>query len=527
MRPFRYRFFVPIIAALLFGCAPKKTVVTPPPNPVDESAFREDVAQGDSFFALAHLYGWRRAEAEYESALEIRADSEVVEKLRLTRYLILDREMDEEIYASGDEERLASICSEATKPFQTMLCGLAERTMGVAGVLDPPPAAKHFDFPEEGPLIAEDPALRAYLGLRCALANRQIPVGAEGSASSSFTEGYLALLPGWQKRAPLMLYVKLQSRLLNERELFLNTFPRFAELFCARGQSLLAAERYRDGIAALERTLQLIPDHTGALLQLGNLYLFTFEHHSKALEYFDQALKVDPDSVEGLFGRGVALHGLGRYLDSQVALERLLDAPDVRWSTVRPNDRPYYRSNGYYYRAFNAYQVGSRTAARNWVDLALQLDPAFDGSHYLSGMLRFDEGDIPSAQAEFQRVIEGGTTICNAYYMLGVIAAEHVPHEVGPYFLNNGICLERGMDAELRRIAEFEQSDLDPEGRAQVLELAEKRVARLKSDALASALSMLNAVRSFDRSDDEQLLRSLDHLFDRLNAISVEPAGLD
>jgi tetratricopeptide (TPR) repeat protein len=82
--------------------------------------------------------------------------------------------------------------------------------------------------------------------------------------------------------------MKLQQHLVNEQELFLDAVPQFAELFCARGRSLLAAERYREGIAALDETLALIPDHTGAPLQSGNLYLFGLQYYSRALESFDR-----------------------------------------------------------------------------------------------------------------------------------------------------------------------------------------------------------------------------------------------
>ena len=52
-----------IVTSLLLSCAAKKTVVQPPPSPIDETAFQEHLARGDDFFAESHLYGWRRAEA--------------------------------------------------------------------------------------------------------------------------------------------------------------------------------------------------------------------------------------------------------------------------------------------------------------------------------------------------------------------------------------------------------------------------------------------------------------------------------
>lgn len=340
-------FFILVISGLLLSCTAKKAVVQSRPTPIDEPAFQEHVARGDEFFAQSHLYGWRRAESEYESALEIRSDSDLSEKLRLTRYLILDREIDEEIYASDDKQRLTSICSGTTTPFRAMLCELAREKLRAAGVIDASPRDGEIPFHNHTALLNEHLALRAYLSLRCALASYQLAADEDPDWSSSYVEGVLSALPPARQREPLMLYVKLQQHLVNEQELFLDVFPQFAELFCARGQSMLAAERYRGGIAALERTLELVPDQTGALLQLGNLYLFALAYYSPALEYFDRVLTWDPTSVEGLFGKAVALHGLGRFRESQVVLGELLEAPDVRWTTVPAKDRAYYRSNGW------------------------------------------------------------------------------------------------------------------------------------------------------------------------------------
>src|SRR5690606_36983907 len=81
------------------------------------------------------------------------------------------------------------------------------------------------------------------------------------------------------------------------------------------------------------RVLEMDPRHTGALNNLGLIYLKGAREGgagagdrqgraSRALAYFDQALDVDPGLAAAHYNRGLALLLLSRRLEARSAFER-------------------------------------------------------------------------------------------------------------------------------------------------------------------------------------------------------------
>ena len=82
---------------------------------------------------------------------------------------------------------------------------------------------------------------------------------------------------------PLALYLSMRKGRLGDPAAHLGEHPRFGELLAYQGQSLLEARRYRQGIEALARAVELIPDYTKALFALGESHLSTLHLYQRAL----------------------------------------------------------------------------------------------------------------------------------------------------------------------------------------------------------------------------------------------------
>src|SRR5438093_56003 len=87
-------------------------------------------------------------------------DEAVAEQLRLTRFLILTRQLDEEIPDPSIEHRLASVCDSASQPRLQLLCEVARRRAAPAAGPSGAGGTPRFD-----PALfdAEGSALEAYL----------------------------------------------------------------------------------------------------------------------------------------------------------------------------------------------------------------------------------------------------------------------------------------------------------------------------------------------------------------------------
>lgn len=67
------------------------------------------------------------------------------------------------------------------------------------------------------------------------------------------------------------------------------------------------------------------PGNKHVLFNLGYLNLVYFLKYEKAIEYFDEALLVDPNYVEALFNKGLALEELGRVMAAREVYREVLN----------------------------------------------------------------------------------------------------------------------------------------------------------------------------------------------------------
>lgn len=110
------------IAVLIFlsfvvaGCRTKPAAVGVPPAAAAAAKAAELAARGDAEFASSHLYGWRKAEISYREAYSLHTDAATKEKWLFTRFLIMTRQMDEEIPDPGQAETVRILCEASGNP---------------------------------------------------------------------------------------------------------------------------------------------------------------------------------------------------------------------------------------------------------------------------------------------------------------------------------------------------------------------------------------------------------------------------
>ena len=513
------RHFITLLALLTIlpvACTSRKTVQVPydRTSRSDQAARdRQDPAATlDSGRDLAdpHLAEWRRAESHYEKQYESSSSNSVLDQLLLTRFLVLMRELDEGIFSSSQTRRLDSLCSWAISDFHQALCRAAREGLGTGNGNEATIDASKSCL-NSSPLGQQDPMVAAYLHLL------QAKTPAPSCAHVEKARGIL----NQAEVTPLALYLSMRKGRLGDPAAHLGEHPRFGELLAYQGQSLLEARRYRQGIEALARAVELIPDYTKALFALGESHLSTLHLDQRALGYFDEGLRWDPKHVAGLFGRGVALHFLGRYGESQAALDSLLGDESARWGTVSNQSRRSYQGKVCYYKSYNYYLSESPEEARRWVDRALTHLPQSKSALYLSAILHLDRDRTDQARADLLRVVDGGTEICDAYYRLGVSQSVKPSRKVLYNFMNAGYCFERrvrGLREELDLIPDLE---LDQTRKDEMSGALKNSFNRLGDEAAATLFNMMNRASSIEALDATVFLRSMEELWGRL----IEPSA--
>jgi hypothetical protein len=173
------------------------------------------VAQGDSDFRKAHLHGWRQAESFYKKAYGLEPSDATRDKLVLTCFLILTREIDEDITDPAMEGTFGDLCSSRLTARQKVLCDVAGRYR-IGSAIHPadqkePPDGAHFDL-EHSPLDAYLYAL--YLQTHGIKETNEIA----GARAERF------------KDSPLFLYLYMGKKISLRAEELEREFPDFAEL---------------------------------------------------------------------------------------------------------------------------------------------------------------------------------------------------------------------------------------------------------------------------------------------------------
>ena len=78
----------------------------------------------------------------------------------------------------------------------------------------------------------------------------------------------------------------------------------------------------QEAIGHLEEAIRIHPTYENAFLQLGNSYNY-LKQYGKAIEYYDQVLRLDPDDLNGLNNKSVALRDSRRFDEALQLLNQL------------------------------------------------------------------------------------------------------------------------------------------------------------------------------------------------------------
>jgi len=402
-----------LLAGLLSGCRAKPAPVAAPAPARTDLKVAEFLAQGDDYFSQSHLYAWRQAESLYRQAFELQKTERIKERLLLTRFLIMTRQMDEDIFDPHQDETVKELCSNPVSGKDRLLCSLAE--LYRRGIWLPPPQgepARKIRI-DRASLETDHSPLDAYLVALCARAD-----ALEDSPEKPDVPSDL------YKDSPLFAYLEFPKRGVQKLAEMEKALPQFAELHDFLGQYYFQRQKYNGSKANFKKAVELIPDYTRSLNGLGNIYTYVLEDYDKALEYYATALKYDPRNTAALFGRGLALHHLGKFEESNAAIDAVFLTDIYRKGYASATNVNYYQGEGYYLQAFNHYLMKNPVRARELVDRAKKFLPESEEVNYLSGLLFFEQKDMEAARLDFLKVTQRHGSNCSALRYLGMIYRE-------------------------------------------------------------------------------------------------------
>jgi adenylate cyclase len=111
---------------------------------------------------------------------------------------------------------------------------------------------------------------------------------------------------------------------LAEAERALKISPNLAGAHYAKGASLISARRFREGIAAIERSIRLDPRRSSVRFNQIALALYYAEEYEAAVDAANRAIRSSPNYPNPYRWLAAALGQLGRIEEAGRALEKAI-----------------------------------------------------------------------------------------------------------------------------------------------------------------------------------------------------------
>lgn len=140
-------------------------------------------------------------------------------------------------------------------------------------------------------------------------------------------------------------------------------------------------------IASLRKAVEQDPELYAAHMQLG--LLMSALSNPQALAYFDNAIQLDPESEEALYGKAYFLQQLGRLEEAKKIYRDIIRAD-------QQHEQALYNL-GYVYLSQDSLDKAWRT-----FDATTQVAPQFAAAYYARGIVSEAKGDISAAIADFR-----------------------------------------------------------------------------------------------------------------------------
>ena len=462
------------IAILCIHCAgEKKTTPIMTPVPDLEPQFNALKEQGDREFAKMHLMGWSNAINSYRKALELKNDSiDIKEKLFFAYFLKAFREPIYFIDNSESRKQTHFWGDELNKSLPS-----ANPFTSIAGFLFREKDAASKEITEEG--------------------FQQIKAISDTDYKYFLYTKYIGFRVNPTKEIEFFLKNFSSSNLryfmtnrFDDISSTLKVYPDFIELLMVRGDMAYQIQDYTNARKNYLSIIEINPDFPSAHTGMGNVY-YDFGLELPALDYYEAAVKAGNDYYSALFKKGVCLHDLGRYEESNQAMDVVgekgfLEKPDA-----------------FYYKALNYFNLNNNPEVEANLKIAEYMSPDSFSLSVLAGLFYYKTDRFTLSRKYFEKAKSISFKYPESYYYLGIMdLKEKKVNRALENFHLAAAFFRVLLEEELQVVQAIETKNYAPELKEKI---RQAKMKRLKDDA-RTALEKLEAVLiSFKKSKTKDI----------------------
>jgi tetratricopeptide (TPR) repeat protein len=194
------------------------------------------------------------------------------------------------------------------------------------------------------------------------------------------------------KLAQLHFYLKRYDEEVELLNKVLDKDKRNAQAYFMRGMVAKEKGDTAQAITEMQLATQMDPDYYNAYIQMG--IIAASQHNPMAIDYYRNALEVQPTSIEALYNLGMYYQEHG---ESRLAINTYLSILQLN-----PMHGDAHFNLGYVY----TFQIDSPSIALNYFDLAIRDNPNSARSYWGRGRCFEDMGDVNKASADYIKALE-------------------------------------------------------------------------------------------------------------------------
>ena len=190
------------------------------------------------------------------------------------------------------------------------------------------------------------------------------------------------------KLAELYLYLEKHKECIGTIDKVLRIDKYNAKAYFIKGMAFKETGDTAKAVSSFQTTVEQDPEYYHAYMQLG--LLFSSANNKLAIDYFNSAIKINPQSTE-------AYYGLGLFLQENEMYEKAIEAYTIILQ-IDPIYKHAYYNLGYVHSEY----LKDYKAAIGYFSNAIKSSPEYYEAFYMRGLSYERIGDLKNAEADYR-----------------------------------------------------------------------------------------------------------------------------
>ena len=168
--------------------------------------------------------------------------------------------------------------------------------------------------------------------------------------------------------------------------------PNYAEGYYLKGFIYLNGGDTVKSISSFRTAVEVDPDHYNSYIILGNLY--ASEKHEYAIDYYDNALVIRPNSIEALYNKAIYLQSIEEFEGAYLIYDQIIELDSAAYFA--------YYNRGYIMLVSDS----SYSGAIKEFEKALKYYPYYVEAFYNIGLCYENQGNYDKAEEYYRKALE-------------------------------------------------------------------------------------------------------------------------